>query len=138
MAPPLPSHDPEQATPSVPESTSSQPAGEKAGPVVTAKPLTDDPAQHTQGGTTAVTAPVGVVGGGGATNGSKKKGSRGKGRMTLSLVEVTPDDVVKCVLVTKNEVRINFQFSRKFDETKAIFKKLVSRKCRLIFFCVFV
>ena len=51
--------------------------------------------------------------------------------MTLSLVEVTPDDVVKCVLVTKNDVRVNFQFSRKFDETKAIFKKLVSQlSCR--------
>ena len=94
----------EQDQPSIAEFISSQPTGEKAGPTV-----------------------IMGVAGGGATNGGKKKAGRGKGRMTLSLVEVTPDDVVKCVLVTKNEVRINFQFSRKFDETKAIFKKLVSR-----------
>ena len=60
------------------------------------------------------------------TNGGKKKAVRGKGRMTLTLIEVTPDDVVKCALVTKNDVKINFQFSSKFDQTKAIFNKLVS------------
>ena len=60
------------------------------------------------------------------TNGGKKKATRGKGKMTLTLINVTPDDVVKCMLVTKNELKIRFQFSSKFDETKAIFKKLVS------------
>ena len=74
-----------------------------------------------------------VGGAGGGANGGKKKPGRGKGKMTLSLVEVTVDDVVKCILVTRNDMRINFQFSRKFDETKAIFKKLVSS----FFFCAF-
>ena len=60
------------------------------------------------------------------TNGGKRKTARGKGKMTLTLINVTEDDVVKCMLVTKNELKIKFQFSSKFDETKAIFKKLVS------------
>lgn len=60
------------------------------------------------------------------SNGGKKKGGRGKAKMTLTLINVTRDDVVKCMLVTKNELKIKFQFSSKFDETKAIFKKLVS------------
>ena len=73
----------------------------------------------------------------GGTNGGKKKSTRSKGRMMLSLVQVTPDHVVKCMLVTKNEVKINFQFSSRFDETKAIFKKLVSLKI-IAFHCVVV
>ena len=75
------------------------------------------------------------------TNGGKKKGARGKGRMTLTLIEVTPDDVVKCALWTKNDVKINFQFSSKFDQTKAIFNKLVSpvtMKVLCVCVCVYV
>ena len=68
----------------------------------------------------------GKEGGGGGTNGGKKKTGRGKGKMMLSLVQVMPEDVVTCMLITKNEVKVNFQFSSRFDETKAIFKKLVS------------
>lgn len=59
------------------------------------------------------------------TNGGKKKQPRTK-KMRLSLIKVTQDNVVKCMLVTGNEVKINFQFSSKFDETREIFKKLVS------------
>lgn len=59
------------------------------------------------------------------TNGGKKKQPRTK-KMRLSLIKVTQDNVVKCTLVTGNEVKVNFQFSSKFDETKEIFKKLVS------------
>lgn len=58
------------------------------------------------------------------TNGGKKKQPRTK-KMRLSLIKVTQDNVVKCMLVTGNELKINFQFSSKFDETREIFKKLV-------------
>ena len=59
------------------------------------------------------------------TNGSKKKQPRLK-KMKMSLIEITPEDVVKCMLVTATAHQIHFQFSRVFDEPREIFRKLVS------------
>ena len=59
------------------------------------------------------------------SNGCKKKPPRAK-KMKLFLIKVTQDDVVKCLLVTAHELKVNFQFSSKFDETREIFRKLVS------------
>ena len=59
------------------------------------------------------------------TNGSKKKQPRPK-KMKMSLIKITPEDVVKCMLVTATAHQIHFQFSRVFDEPREIFRKLVS------------
>ena len=118
----------EQQQPVPSELTNPQTGGQ--GVVIVGRSSSEDTGHH---------APVGGAGGG-TNGGGKKKPGRGKGKMILSFVEVTPDNVVKCILVTKNDVRINFQFSRKFDETKAIFKKLVSHHTArtILVVCIYV
>ena len=59
------------------------------------------------------------------SNGAKKKQSRIKKKMKLSLLSVTEGNVAKCQLLTATGHQIHFQFSMDYDKPKEIFSKLV-------------
>ena len=63
-----------------------------------------------------------------ASNGTKKKQSRMKKKMKLSLLSVTEGNVAKCQLLTATGQQIHFQFSMDYDKPKEIFLKLVRKR----------